>query len=51
MFVLHGVKAKEYMITGNTGIFKVEARESLNNLQLLAEGLKAERNALNGKGA
>ena len=31
------------MIVGNSGIFKVEARESGSNWQLLAEGLKSRK--------
>ncbi len=34
---------KEYMITGNAGIFKVEVRKSGSNWQLLAEGLKSRK--------
>jgi len=34
---------KEYMITGNTAIFKVEVRESGGHWQLLAEGLKSRK--------
>ncbi len=34
------IARKEYMIVGNSGIFKVEVREGGSNWQLLAEGLK-----------
>jgi hypothetical protein len=37
------IPQKEYMITGNTAIFKVEVRESGRNWQLLAEGLKSRK--------
>ena len=34
------IARKEYMIVGNSGIFKVEVQEGGRNWQLLAEGLK-----------
>lgn len=34
---------KEYMIVGNSGIFKVEVREAGSNWQLLAKGLKSRQ--------
>jgi hypothetical protein len=37
------IPRKEYLITGNTSIFKVKGRESGSNWQLLAEGLKSRK--------
>jgi hypothetical protein len=37
------IPQKEYLITGNTGIFKVKVRESGRNWQLLTEGLKSRK--------